>query len=689
MMRDLQTKSMLQTQMHDTSASVFLKAESDYHDEALLGAQPITSSSYGVFQHPIQPKMKISYEKDHYEREADVVANTVLDRISKEPALNLPPTAMNSSSLADEERPSSQSYTSLSTEDSTISSHLRPTQAGEINHVLQHSGQPLSTPLRSRMEYGFGGEDFSQVQMHTTPNAIATAQSIGAKAFTVGHHIVGDVSKPEVLAHELQHVRQQSHQTSNSNTQTVQCMLTGTLSELRTGAGEPSRKAKAKGFMTFGLAKSTYTQIMEAIFQYESMEGEVESGFDPPPIGTCLRMLEEITSLIDQWFAANQQDQEGRLKRSDLARGETLSRVRNLVALEYSTVNSLGHPDVLRLRQDQAIPRRENGARSRSTTTQGLENVLPPRYSQLPPERYSQLFPDGPPPNFLGGGNLDTILEEGDNNPPVPPRPPRPVPPRTTSSAGVRLRLGTASSNAPWIQPRPEPSSSPLPPPIPLRTTQTRPSTPPSTPPPPIPERPWQNTASNVVVHSSNESPPTPPPRGASSRARPLPSSFFSSQSQQDRTRRHVPVPTTVETNPELSVGAPPSYRDAVGVGRQELRPALWQKLMPSWTKATAINDAITHLIGSADSGVLTLFDQYLTDYSQSILNTLTKAYEAITPELRNRYIRRAYDFVGVLRHYVVSANDMSRINPATFQQIMADMQQLSQMLNQLHQAHR
>ena len=654
-----------------------------HQDYRIEDRESVQSSNSLINRHPIQAKMLLGNSQERYEQEADEASQMVLNCVEERGHSSVDDMRMKSHSDVTASQVSfRQPRTPHPLITPSAQHELSTERTLQIHQVITGTGRSLAAPLRQQMEYGFGGEDFSHVQMHTTPNAIAAAQSIGAKAFTVGHHIVGDVNHPKVLAHELQHVRQQSHQTSNPNIQTVQCMLTGTLSELRTEAGEPSRKAKAKGFITFGLAKSTYTQIMEAIFQYESMEGEVESGFDPPPIGTCLRMLEEITSLIDQWFTTNQQDQEGLLRRSDLTRGETLSRVRHLVSLEYDTVHSLGHPDVLRLRQDRSNPRHENEARSRSITTQNLEDIQPPRYSQLLPERYSRLFPDGPPSNFWGEGNLDTIPEEENNSQPLPPRPVRP---RTTSSAGVRLRLGTALSTAPWIPPRPEPSSPP-PPPRPPRLRSNLPSTPP----PPVPERPWQNTASNIVSNSSNASPPTPPPRGVSRRAQPLPPSFFSRQSREDRTRMNTSSPSVTQSNAELSVAPPPSYNDVVGVGRQELRPDLWHQLMPSWTKATAIDDAIAQMLGSANiQGGLTQLHEPLTQYSQGILSNLKKAYVDITIERRKTHLRRAYDYVATLRHYVEQANDLYRIDRSTYQQITMDLTQLSQMLHQFCQTRR
>lgn len=66
------------------------------------------------------------------------------------------------------------------------------------------------------MESGFG-YDFSQVKVHTSPQAAQSAQAIGATAYTAGRDIVFDTGRFQpgttqgktLLAHELAHVVQQ------------------------------------------------------------------------------------------------------------------------------------------------------------------------------------------------------------------------------------------------------------------------------------------------------------------------------------------------------------------------------------------------------------------------------------------------------------------------------------------------
>jgi hypothetical protein len=65
------------------------------------------------------------------------------------------------------------------------------------------------------MEAAFG-EDFSQVRLHTGPEALALSESLAAQAFTSGTDIwlanANDANNASLLAHELTHVIQQGGQ---------------------------------------------------------------------------------------------------------------------------------------------------------------------------------------------------------------------------------------------------------------------------------------------------------------------------------------------------------------------------------------------------------------------------------------------------------------------------------------------
>lgn len=85
-----------------------------------------------------------------------------------------------------------------------------------VPEMLRSSGQPLDASTCDFMESRFG-QDFSQVQIHTNPQAAASARALNAHAYTVGSHIAfgegqyapATMSGQRLLAHELTHVVQQ------------------------------------------------------------------------------------------------------------------------------------------------------------------------------------------------------------------------------------------------------------------------------------------------------------------------------------------------------------------------------------------------------------------------------------------------------------------------------------------------
>lgn len=138
----------------------------------------------------LQAQLTVSMPGDVYEQEADRVAAAIvgggaLDRFAESPA-------------APQRKES------------------RGAAPPVVQDLLRSSGQPLDAATRAQMEPRFG-QDFSCVQVHNDPQAVASARAINARAYTVGSHVVfgGGQYAPEtkagqrLLAHELTHVVQQ------------------------------------------------------------------------------------------------------------------------------------------------------------------------------------------------------------------------------------------------------------------------------------------------------------------------------------------------------------------------------------------------------------------------------------------------------------------------------------------------
>jgi hypothetical protein len=109
-----------------------------------------------------------------------------------------------------------------------IEGHSREDPLGDIPAavfgVLKSSGHPMDGRTRAAMESVFG-HDLRGVRIHSDSVAAASADEVGALAYTVGSNIVlgrgqtdRSVSGAEVLAHELAHVFQQRRGASGGGT---------------------------------------------------------------------------------------------------------------------------------------------------------------------------------------------------------------------------------------------------------------------------------------------------------------------------------------------------------------------------------------------------------------------------------------------------------------------------------------
>lgn len=153
----------------------------------------------------VQPKLEVTTPGDSYEREADRMADFVMQK---------------GCSNTHVEMPSATSVLPpvISRRASSSTSGVAVGNATESDiHASRGGGQPMPTALRSQMESGFEA-DFSGVRLHTGSAAEAMSNNLRAKAFTYGNDIYfnrGQYSPDttagqHLIAHELTHVVQQS-----------------------------------------------------------------------------------------------------------------------------------------------------------------------------------------------------------------------------------------------------------------------------------------------------------------------------------------------------------------------------------------------------------------------------------------------------------------------------------------------
>ena len=157
----------------------------------------------------IQTKLEVGASNDHYEMEADRIAEKIIGTTLPS---NEGETSQSDASTASVQRVESTSTGSAVGAEGGQAS----TETDSAINSMKGNGKGLPADILESMEQKFGA-DFSQVNIHTGPQSSALNQDLSAKAFTTGNDVFfkdGEYS-PEttegqkVLAHELTHVLQQ------------------------------------------------------------------------------------------------------------------------------------------------------------------------------------------------------------------------------------------------------------------------------------------------------------------------------------------------------------------------------------------------------------------------------------------------------------------------------------------------
>lgn len=200
--RDGQAILHLQRTVGNHAMRRLLKAD---HEEREDGPPTGTSSRHAhdcssvpshAKVHPeIQPKLTVNNPEDIYEREADRVANQVLQQKSSE-------------------KEQTQNV-EIQAKGASLGRNINQDLENQLN-LSKGIGRQLSESARSffepRMRY-----DFSKVRVHTDSEAAQMNQELGARAFThsqdiyfgAGQYNPESTAGKQLLAHELTHVMQQ------------------------------------------------------------------------------------------------------------------------------------------------------------------------------------------------------------------------------------------------------------------------------------------------------------------------------------------------------------------------------------------------------------------------------------------------------------------------------------------------
>ncbi|NOQ13311.1 MAG: DUF4157 domain-containing protein [Methyloprofundus sp.] len=170
-------------------------------------------------QQTLQAKLKVGSVNDAYEQQADQAAERVMSMSSHRDI------SQNVQAGSTDSVIQRQARGMVCTEEKNHTvlrnpSHHSNTAVNSCSADFPQGGYPLSTAEKDFYEPRFS-RDFNQVRIHTGSAAAKAAQSINAKAFTLGQNIVFDQGQHNqsrdgrrLMAHELAHTLQQaSHQT--------------------------------------------------------------------------------------------------------------------------------------------------------------------------------------------------------------------------------------------------------------------------------------------------------------------------------------------------------------------------------------------------------------------------------------------------------------------------------------------
>lgn len=212
----------------------------------------------------LQPKLSINTIDDPYEREADTVAEQVVNG-------NTVTIQKKCSTCAEEEKIQRQTEelpveeeekddTNVSIQTSRSEAQIKPAaQSFVAEHLstMRGNGQPIPETVRTTMEAQMGA-DFRHTRIHTDHTATKMNRALGAEAFATGNNIYFNEGRfqPEttagqrLLAHELTHTVQQGaapvKPKSETNHKAQQSQVTETQSEDRASANSDIMRGSVK-----------------------------------------------------------------------------------------------------------------------------------------------------------------------------------------------------------------------------------------------------------------------------------------------------------------------------------------------------------------------------------------------------------------------------------------------------------
>lgn len=305
----------------------------------------------------IQTKLQVSTPGDHYEQQADRVAEQIVSMAAP---------AIQNEVRHDQARPLVQRLSRVADNPATANA----IQLGE------ESGQPLAASTREFMEPRFGA-DFSHVRLHTDQSANEKASLLNARAFTSGHDIWLGKKETEsdrsLIAHELTHVIQQ---TSPSVT------VTRSTGPVITSIPTPVLARSVDQWLagSVNLGQFTYTQLLgelDDLHQY--LQRQTSSSADTVRVEQGLALLRAEVGRREAAAGPRRPTQRGRRGRAAPSSAEPLPARYPRILTELTSV-AYADPAEMRAEYDlimQWLARQDISANERRILVAERNNLAP------------------------------------------------------------------------------------------------------------------------------------------------------------------------------------------------------------------------------------------------------------------------------------------------------------------------
>lgn len=260
----------------------------------------------------VQTRLIVSSPADRWEREAEAAADAVM-----RPG---PPVARHALTAVDPAVVSRQEIASGSAHEAA--SGAREVGGSAPTDVVRSGGERLPTDVRAFMERRLG-HDLESVRIHADGRAVASARSLGARAYTAGDHVVfgageyapGTRPGRALLAHELAHVVQQTRRGGTTGKLPIQrvARFEPPVVERVLNVAERFLRGEASGSATpvFNGAPISREDDVAAAVAPPTMRRTTTSGHEEcsiTSVGTNVGSAHVLLPISDPWTASTTTD---------------------------------------------------------------------------------------------------------------------------------------------------------------------------------------------------------------------------------------------------------------------------------------------------------------------------------------------------------------------------------------------